>query len=84
MSRLHLAALAADVARSHVPAALLKNIDLGFESDVPDDRIDGDEVLLKEALNNLIDNALKYCPENVCVTVRVRSAEGDRPTRPRG
>ncbi len=70
-SRVHLASLAADVTRAHVPTALLKNIDLGFEGADCPDQISGDDVLLRETVTNLVDNALQYCPENSQVTVRI-------------
>jgi two-component system, OmpR family, sensor histidine kinase TctE len=70
-----------------VPAAMERGIDLGFESehaqyddntdrDAPA-RVAGQPVLLRELLNNLIDNALRYTPRGGTVTVRVL-ADGRR------
>jgi two-component system, OmpR family, sensor histidine kinase TctE len=54
-----------------VPEALRKGIDLGFEGgDVPV-YINGDPVRLKELINNLFDNAIRYTPDNGRVTARV-------------
>ena len=72
MAPVALGELAADVARSRVPAALRKYIDLGFEGDDAETAIRGDEILLREGIGNLVDNALKYCPAKAHVTVRIR------------
>lgn len=54
-----------------VPPALAKTIDLGFEPARSSVNIDGSEPLLRELLNNLIDNALRYTPSGGRVTCRV-------------
>lgn len=57
-----------------VPEALKKNIDLGFEEDGDYEGavwINGDPARLKELVNNLFDNAIRYTPEGGRVTVRV-------------
>lgn len=71
------AALAREVAREWTPRALAADIDLGFEGE---DHLQAraDRVLLREALNNLIDNALRYCARGARVTLRVRAAGTDR------
>lgn len=51
-------------------------IDLGFEGAESPAVITGDSMRLKEMLDNLIDNALRYCPHGSTVTVRV----GEGPT----
>ena len=65
-------ALAREVAREWTPRALAAGIDLGFEGE---DHLQAraDRVLLREALSNLIDNALRYCPRGASVTLRVRA-----------
>lgn len=65
-----LAALAREVARDWAARALSSGIDLGYEGS---DRLEvqGQPLLLREALNNLIDNALHYAGEGATVTVRV-------------
>ena len=62
--------LAANAVEFYEPAAELRNIDLKFRSDGPLS-VSGDPVLLAQALSNLIDNALKYAPENGCIEVAV-------------
>ena len=54
-----------------VETALQKHIDLGFERSAAPMLISGDELMIAELLNNLIENALLYTPEHGWVTVRV-------------
>jgi two-component system sensor histidine kinase TctE len=58
-----------------VPRALQRSIDLGFEG--PDESIivQGNALLLREMLGNLLDNAIRYSPAGSRVTVEV-SCEG--------
>jgi two-component system sensor histidine kinase TctE len=72
---LDLEVLARSVARDWVPRALAKGIDLGFEGEGWPLWIDGVPLLLREMLNNLIDNAINYTPSGGRVTVRVRSGD---------
>ena len=65
-----LADLASTAVEFYEPAAELKNITLTFRSDGPTHAA-GDPVLLAQALSNLIDNALKYAPENGMIEVAV-------------
>ncbi len=68
--------LAANAAEFYEPAAELKGIELKFVSDGPH-AVAGDDVLLAQALGNLIDNALKYAPQHGVIEVAVRTrAEG--------
>lgn len=60
-----------------VPQALEKQIDMGFETigdatldEVSHYGVHGNAVLLREALSNLLDNAIKYVPTGGRVTVR--------------
>ena len=64
-------ALARKVTTEHVPRALAKNIDLGFEGGDALPPIAGDDFLLHEMLGNLIDNAINYTPSGGHVTVRI-------------
>lgn len=63
--------LAASAVEFYAPAAELKNIDLIHR---PGGRVSvsGDPILLAQALSNLIENALKYAPQNGAVEVAVR------------
>jgi two-component system sensor histidine kinase TctE len=69
---LDVAALARDVARDWTPRALAAGMDLGYEGE---DHLllVGDALQLREALSNLIDNALRYTPAGSTVTLRVNA-----------
>jgi len=75
---LDLAALARDVAREWTPRALAAGMDLGYEGD-EHLQIEGDALQLREALSNLIDNALRYTPRGSSITLRVhQGSDGAR------
>ncbi len=59
-----------------VPAALNKNIDLGFEGEPAPVMISGDVFLLRQMFGNLLDNAIRYTTEGGVVTVRVSRHKG--------
>ena len=63
--------LAANAVEFYEPAAELRNVELTFRSEGPL-CISGDPQLLAQALTNLIDNALKYAPENGRIEVAVQ------------
>lgn len=63
-----LCALAERVGAQWIGPAIDRNIDLGFELAAAS--VDGDEALLAEMLDNLIDNALRYTRPGGSVTVR--------------
>ncbi len=73
---LDLRALALEVTAEHVPRALAAGIDLGLDdatsAPVP---VRGAALLLREALANLVDNAIRYAGRGAEVTVSV-AAEG--------
>ena len=71
----NLRTLAAAAVQEWVPRSIVREVGLGF--DLADAWVAGDAVLLTEALNNLIDNALRYTPPSGTATVRcgVRSTE---------
>jgi len=74
-SVVNLRTLADAAVHEWVPRAIAREIDLGF--DLADASVWGDAVLLTEALNNLIDNALRYTPRGGTATVRcgIRSSD---------
>lgn len=69
--RVDLVALAREVTSEWVPRALERNVDLGFDSTAQAAEVEGDPVLLREMLNNLLDNAIRYTHIGGQVTVRV-------------
>ncbi|MCX7814401.1 MAG: sensor histidine kinase N-terminal domain-containing protein [Tepidimonas ignava] len=70
-----LAELARSVARYLLPNARLKRLDFGVETAASPVWVRGSEWLLREALTNLVDNAIRYTPTGGIVTVRVLSDE---------
>ncbi|MCM2491100.1 sensor histidine kinase [Burkholderia glumae] len=85
------AALARVTVRDWMQAAFARHMDLGYEGPDADGEpagaaplvIDGNPVMLREMLGNLIDNAIRYTPEGGRITVRVRAGSrapgGDMP-----
>ena len=66
-----LARLAREHVAESVPRALTANIDLGYAGPNADAMVAGDGVMLREALVNLVDNALNYVGAGGSVTVEV-------------
>jgi two-component system sensor histidine kinase TctE len=64
--------LARDTVQDWVQASFTCEIDLGFEAAGAPVVIEGNALMLRELLSNLIDNALRYTPAGGSVTVRVR------------
>lgn len=75
--KVNLADLLDDGASRWYDAALAKEIDLGFEP--AEARITGSEWLLREMLENLVDNAIRYTQRLGHVTVRCGLAEDGGP-----
>jgi two-component system sensor histidine kinase TctE len=71
-ARTDLYELAFETARDWVPTAVAAGIDLGFDESSTHAVAEVDAALVAEAINNLLDNALKYCPPQTKVTVSVR------------
>lgn len=75
LTSVDLVAVAKEVTSEMVPAALAKDMDLGFEGlDVAE--VAADPILLAELLSNLVSNAINYAGRGAVVTVRVH-ARGD-------
>lgn len=73
--RINLVELAREATTDWVPRALARHIDLGFEGSPGEARIEGDPFLVREMLNNLLDNAVRYTQPEGHITVRVNTAE---------
>ena len=70
LQTLDLAALTREVARDWTPRALVAGVDLGYEGS-DSLWVQGQAMLLREALSNLLDNALLYAGKGSVVTLRV-------------
>ena len=73
---LDLNAFALDISMGWVPQAIKEGVDLGFEGAEPV-LIDADADRLRELINNLIDNAVRYSRQGGRVTVAVTSEGGE-------
>ncbi len=68
--------LARDTVQEWVQAAMARRIDLGFETEESVPAVRGNPTMLREMLNNLIDNALRYSSAGGHVTIRLRAEPG--------
>lgn len=75
---LDLNAHALEVSMDWVPQAIKRNIDLGFEGADHPLMIDADRDRLRELVNNLIDNAIRYSQPGGRVTVQAGQAGSDQ------
>lgn len=73
--RLDLADLAAHTVAAIEPTASMRDIRLHLESTPA--HIDGDPILLESAIRNVLDNAIKYSPEDTLVALRVVKSDGE-------
>ncbi|KAA1008967.1 HAMP domain-containing protein [Paraburkholderia panacisoli] len=71
-TRVEVGDVARSAVRDWVQAALAKQMDLGYEAPDEPVEVDGNPVMLREMLSNLIDNAIRYTPPGGRITVRVR------------
>jgi two-component system sensor histidine kinase TctE len=67
-------AMVREVGQELFPRALAKGIDLGVEGSGQGMQVEGNPVLLREMVKNLMDNAIKYTPRGGSVTARTRHA----------
>jgi two-component system sensor histidine kinase TctE len=78
LEKIDLIELSRHVVQEWVQAAMTRRIDLGFEAENVELPISGNPTMLREMLNNLIDNALRYTPALGSVTVRVQADNKQR------
>jgi two-component system sensor histidine kinase TctE len=71
LAPLDLGALARSAGETWIGPALARQMDFGFVAPAQPVMIRGHAGLLEELINNLIDNALRYCPEGARVTLSV-------------
>jgi len=70
--RIDLNRLVREATTEWVPQALAREIDLGFDSPEAGAMIEGDVFLLREMINNLLDNAIRYTHPGGQITVRIK------------
>lgn len=70
-----LRSVAQDAASIWVPRALPKDLDLGFDLEAAP--MVGDALLLRDLLDNLIENAIRYTPAGGSITVRSAIEHGE-------
>jgi hypothetical protein len=69
--------LCARAVEFYVPAAEVRDITLSYRDEAGSLHASGDQILLSQAVNNLIDNSLKYTPPGGKVTVKTVRAGGE-------
>ena len=69
-----LKSLAAQTATAMTPTASMKDIDIDLKAE--DIIVAGDAVLLDSALRNILDNAIKYSPEDTTISICVETKGG--------
>lgn len=74
LEHLSLDALVSESVQHFVEEALKKNIDIGFH--LQPTFVNGDRFLLRDMVDNLVDNAVRYSPQGGAVTVSCSQIEG--------
>jgi two-component system, OmpR family, sensor histidine kinase QseC len=67
--QVNLAALVSRIMKDMSNEAFNKNLTLAFENHTTGEMVQGDETLLQIVIQNIIDNAIRYTPENGSVKV---------------
>ena len=80
-SHFDLRRLVQELTAEQVPRALAQGVDLGLDEDGAQEAaspvcVEGNALLIREALANLIDNAIRYAGRDAVVTLRVRLLPG--------
>jgi two-component system sensor histidine kinase TctE len=75
LETIDVARLAREVAREWTPRVRPQGIDLGYEGD-ESVTARANALLLREALDNLVDNAVRYAGAQATITLRARSEQG--------
>jgi len=75
---LELTEMAREIMQAWVQVSFANKIDLGFEQPGHAIMTRGNPTMLRELLNNLVDNALRYTPAGGAVTLRVRADNNER------
>ena len=73
--RIDFSELVCDVAGEFATIALKKNIELACEGATLPHSVNGNVTMLREMVSNLVDNALRYTPENGHVTLELALVE---------
>jgi two-component system sensor histidine kinase TctE len=79
-TRFDLLRLAREVAAEQVPRALAAGIDLGSDDELPSEtplQVQGNAMLIREALVNLVDNAIRYAGRGASITVKAYAQGND-------
>jgi len=72
--RVDLKTVVYDCCMDWAPKALDRNIELGFDAQVSPHFVHADETLLRELINNLLDNAIRYSHAGGQINVAVRAS----------
>ena len=72
-----LSSLLPDILRDLAPLAISRDADLGFDSQLAGARVQADPILLREAVRNLIDNALQHGKPGGQIAVTLAAAPTD-------
>jgi two-component system sensor histidine kinase TctE len=73
-TRFDIRKLAAELCAELVPRALAAGVDLGFDDGADAVFVVGHPLLMREAIGNLVDNAIRYAGRGTVVTVSVEAA----------